>query len=94
MQVGCGQVTPSSFFKGKSDFDLVSSTRNRYLNKWRNTLRKLSQPIQELSKRSEMLSVDELRQLRVERDQHFGWRKSGSITRNGRFSQEEQGQKH
>ena len=73
---------------------MISTLGERKRDLWMSELRKLVTPAERMgflrvSKKNNKLSPEEARQLREERDQSFGWKKSGSITSNWRFASED-----
>ena len=73
---------------------MISTLEKRERDLWMSAFRKLDKPLERmgflrLSKKNDKLSPEEARQLREERDQNFGWKKSGSITSNWRYVSED-----
>jgi hypothetical protein len=73
---------------------MISTPEEREMELWMSALRKLVKPPEimgflRVSKKNDKLSPEEARQLREERDENFGWKKSGSITSNWRFASED-----
>ena len=73
---------------------MISTSEGRERDVWMSALRKQVKPLRRMGyfrvyKKNNKLSLEEARQLREERDQNFGWKKSGSITSNWRFVSED-----
>jgi hypothetical protein len=73
---------------------MISTLEKRERDLWMSAFRKLDKLLERMgflrvSKKNDKLSREEARQLREERDQNFGWKKSGSITSNWRFASED-----